>query len=62
MNSEDRRELDRQYHRLMDRLAAPARSRSPIDARSIAELQAFMDRVREEESDTRDTDPMPADD
>jgi hypothetical protein len=58
MDSTDHKEFDRLYSRIIGRLAQPTRG---TDALSLAELQALMDRVREqEEKEARqDTDPMP---
>jgi hypothetical protein len=59
MDSDDRREFDRLYRRLIVRVASPARHERQVDALSLAELQELMDRVRQQESATRDTDDYP---
>jgi hypothetical protein len=59
VDSRDREEFDRLYDRLVRRFAGPNREEEPADPIALISLQRLMDRVRAQEENLRDTDPMP---
>jgi hypothetical protein len=59
MDRRDREEFDRLYDRLVNQFGGPDRESTPPDPIALIALQRFMDRVRAQEEELRDTDPMP---
>jgi hypothetical protein len=58
VNPQDRQEFDRVYDRLIVQFGGADRTVAPIDPHPLNELQRLMDRVRAQDLDSRDTEPL----